>query len=303
MSKPGPARFHLDRQPKHAIAGRRGSIVTRTVEKAGVQMSRSTPGPAVTLEHPFPGVRLLTLNRPRLRNAMTEEVTRAWREAIAEVRSDHSVRALVITGAGTSFCSGADLSWLDSATDQDRTVDRLRDTMLEFYQSWLAPRELPFPVIAAVNGPTVGAGLALALACDLRYAATGASFSAPFLYLGTHGGMGITALLPEIIGQARTRELLFTGRTVSATEVCKWGLVSAVADDVLELALETAQRIASAAPVATRLTKSGLNRLASDVAAALSWEGLAQPVTLTTADLHEGISARRAGREPKFEGR
>jgi enoyl-CoA hydratase len=263
----------------------------------------SSAGPAVLVETPSDGVRLLTLNRPQVRNALTQELSAAWRAVTDEISKDRSVRALVITGAGSSFCSGADLSWLDDASEHDRTVDRLRDTMLDFYRTWLAARAMPFPVIAAINGPTVGAGLALALACDLRYAATTAAFSAPFLHLGTHGGMGITALLPEVVGAARARELLFTGRVVDATEAREWGLVAGVGDDVVDLALRNARLIARAAPIPTRLTKVGLNRLGADVLAAVEWEGMAQPVSMVTRDLHEGISARRSGREPMFEGR
>jgi enoyl-CoA hydratase/carnithine racemase len=248
-------------------------------------------------------VRLLTLNRPRLRNAMTEELTTAWGAAMAELASDVSVRVLVVTGAGTSFCSGADMSWLDRADEDERTPNRLRDTMLPFYRAWLAPRELPFPVIAAVNGPTVGAGLALALACDVRYGAPGAMFSAPFLHIGTHGGMGITALLPEVIGAPRAREMLFTGREVSASEALQWGLLAAIDADVVGAAIDAAVLIAGAAPIPTKLTKVGLNQMGADLTAALNWESLAQPVTMATSDLHEGISARRGNRAPKFEGR
>jgi enoyl-CoA hydratase/carnithine racemase len=95
--------------------------------------------------------------------------------------------------------------------------------MLPFYRAWLAPRYLTIPVIAAVNGPAVGAGLCLALACDLRYAATSATFSAPFLQLGTHGGMAASWQLPEAIGVSRARELLYTGRVVQADEALYWG--------------------------------------------------------------------------------
>jgi enoyl-CoA hydratase len=244
----------------------------------------------------------LTLNQPKLRNAMTEEMTSAWIEALASVRDDREVRALVITGAGTSFCSGADLSWLDLALEGERTPDRLRDKMTPFYQAWLAPRELPFPVIAAINGPVVGAGVCLALACDLRYASPNAMFKTPFIYLGTYGGMGITALLPEVVGDARAREMLFTGRDVHAGEASNWGLVSRVQDDVVHYSIEIAATIASAAPIPTRLTKKGLEQAKAGLAAAINWESLAQPITLATSDLHEGIAARKAHREPLFIG-
>lgn len=256
----------------------------------------------VLLSAPSPGVRLITLNRPEIRNAMTEEVTAGWNAAVTEVAADREVRALVVTGAGSSFCSGADLSWLDQGADHDITPDRLRERMLPFYRSWLRPRDLPFPVIAAVNGPVVGAAVCMALACDLRYAGTGAMFSTPFIYLGTHGGMGATWLLPEAIGVSRAREMLYTGREVRTDEALDWGLVGAVVDDVLTHSLTVAAQIAGAGPIATRLTKAGLEQAAHGLEAALQWEALAQPITMTTSDLHEGIQARRQHRPPAFRG-
>jgi enoyl-CoA hydratase len=258
---------------------------------------------AVLVTEPSPGIRLLTLNRPAVRNAMTEELTVAWDAAIDRVAADRDTRVLVVTGEGSSFCSGADLSWLDQGSAEDVTIDRLRDRMLPFYRSWLRPRRLPFPVIAAVNGPTIGAGICLALACVVRFASSTALFSAPFLYRGTHGGMGATWLLPEAIGMSRAREMLYTGREVHPHEARNWGLVVDVSDDVLGHSLGVAARIAEAGPIALRLTKTGLEQSAAGLETAIQWEALAQPVTMSTADLHEGIQAFRQGRPPRFLGR
>lgn len=257
---------------------------------------------AVLLTSPGPGIRLLTLNRPGIRNAMTEEMTSTWNEALDAVAADAETRVLVVTGQGSSFCSGADLSWLDQGSG-DVTIDRLRDRMLPFYRSWLRPRALPFPVIAAVNGVTVGAGVCLALACDLRYASHSAKFSTPFIFRGTHGGMGATWLLPEAIGVLRAREMLYTGREVKPEEALDWGLVTGIADDPLAQSLAVAARIAEAAPIALRLTKTGIEHSAGSLETALEWEALAQPVTMTTADQHEGIMAFRENRAPQFRGR
>jgi enoyl-CoA hydratase/carnithine racemase len=152
-----------------------------------------------------PGVALVTLNLPQLRNAMTTELTSAWVTAMDEIAVDRSLRVVVVTGAGSAFCSGADLSWLDQGNLSDNTPDRLRDRMLPFYRAWLAPQRIPVPVIAAVNGAAVGAGLCLALACDLRYASPSAAFSAPFTQVGAHGGMAVSWLLPEAVGMPRAR--------------------------------------------------------------------------------------------------
>jgi enoyl-CoA hydratase len=245
---------------------------------------------------------MLRLTLPEMRNAMTTALTSAWTDAMAELAGDASIRSLVVTGDRTSFCSGADLSWLDQGDPTNNSPDRLREKMLPFYRSWLSVKDLPFPVIAAVEGPAVGAGLCLALACDLRYASPTAKFSAPFIYLGTHGGMAVTWLLPQAIGVPRAREMLYTGREVSATEAREWGLVSDVTDDVVAHSLEVATKIASAAPIATRLTKTGLEQAELGYQASLQWEALAQPVTMGTADIHEGVRAKREHRAPVFHG-
>jgi enoyl-CoA hydratase/carnithine racemase len=258
---------------------------------------------AVTLSSPEPQVRLATLNRPHIRNAMTGEMTDAWNAALDEAAADRNTRVLVVTGAGSSFCSGADLSWLDQGSAEDVTTDRLRERMLPFYRAWLRPRSLPFPVIAAVNGPAVGAGVCLALACDIRFAGPDAVFSTPFVHRGTHGGMAATHLLPEAIGVSRARDMLYTGREVGPDLAQEWGLVSEVTDDVLTHALSMASRIAQAAPIALRLTKSGLEQSAAGLEASLQWEALAQPITMTTSDLHEGVQAFRENRRPQFRGR
>ena len=259
------------------------------------------PDPIVVAT-PTPGVTVLTLNLPQVRNAMTEALTAAWSSAIEALAVDPDVRALVVTGEGPVFCSGADLSWLDQGASDDITPDRLRSKMLPFYRSWLAARDLPFPVIAAINGAAIGAGLALALACDLRYASTDAVFSTPFIHLGTHPGMATTYLLPEAIGMSRAREMLYTGRNVDAHEALEWGLINGVSDDVLAQAISVATNIASAAPIATKLTKSGLQQSVNGFDVSLHWEAMAQPITMATADLHEGIQARRGRRPPVFNG-
>jgi enoyl-CoA hydratase/carnithine racemase len=257
----------------------------------------------VAQSRPAAGVALLTLSLPEMRNAMTAEMTVAWDHAVADVMADGDVRAVVLTGAGSAFCSGADLSWLDQGRAHENTPDQLRSKLLPFYRSWLSARDIAVPVIAAVNGPAVGAGLCLALACDVRYAAPTATFSAPFSQIGTHAGLGATWLLREAIGMSRTREMLYTGRTVGAYEAVNWGLASAVADDVVSFAVGMAEKIAHAAPIAVRLTKSTLAQVEHGLEASLRAEALAQAVTLASEDIHEGIDAVRSHRAPDFRGR
>lgn len=249
------------------------------------------------------GIVLLTLNDPARRNAMSDEMTEAWRAEIAGLRKDPSVRCVVVTGAGTAFSSGGDLSWL--AERGEVAVPSLRDRMLDFYRTWLSIRSLEVPTIAALNGAAVGAGLCLALGCDLRYAAADAKLTAPFTRLGIHPGMAATYLLPEAVGLPLAREMLFTGRVVTGEKAEACGLVNRAVprEDVLDVALEVAAEIAANGPVATRLTKVALAGGGhSSLDEALRWESLAQPVTMVTDDLREGIAAQREKRAPRFTG-
>lgn len=255
------------------------------------------------LEMPYDGVAVLTLDNPAQRNAMSEEMTSSWVRAVDALAADSSVRVVVVTGAGSAFCAGGDTAWI--ASEPDAEVDRLRTRMIGFYRAWLRIRDLEVPTIAAVNGPAIGAGLCVALACDLRYAASSAGLAAPFVRLGMAPGMAATYLLPNVVGEAHARELLLTGRTVDAPEALALGLVSRVfeADGFDEAVLQAARSIAATAPIPSRYTKLALRDGGhASFDAALQWEALAQPVTLATADLQEGIAAARAKREPVFRG-
>jgi enoyl-CoA hydratase len=243
------------------------------------------------------------LDNPDQRNAMSEEMTAAWAAAVDELAGDRSVRAVVVTGEGTAFCSGGNTSWI--ASEPDASVDYLRTRMIAFYRAWLSIRRLEVPTIAAVNGHAIGGGLCLALACDLRYAAAPAKLGVPFVKLGMHAGMAATYLLPDVVGPAHARDLLLTGRVVDADEALRLGLVSRVipAEGFLDEVLGTAREIAATAPIPSRLTtvalRDGGHR---DLESAVQWEALAQPITLATADLQEGIRASQEKRAPRFTG-
>jgi len=255
------------------------------------------------IDHSDDGVVVLTLNLPERRNAMTEELTGAWVAAMSALRGDRDARVLLVTGAGTAFCAGGDLSWL--GVGAGLSVDELRSRMAPFYRAWLSIRDLEVPTIAVINGPAVGAGLALALACDLRYAAPEATMSVPFTSLGIHAGMAATWLLPEVAGLPVARELLLTGRVVTGEEAVGMGLINRTfpGEGLLAAALGVARSIAANAPVATRLTTVALRDGHRSMADALRWEALAQPVTMATEDLAEGIAAQRERRPPRFTGR
>ncbi|HEU4676511.1 MAG TPA: enoyl-CoA hydratase-related protein [Motilibacteraceae bacterium] len=259
-------------------------------------------------------VAVVTLDLPDRRNLMSDAMTASWARLMTALAADTELRCVVVTGAGPAFCAGGDVSWLASLAGgstsagaaDGATVDALRTRMLSFYRSWLTIRQLEVPTIAAVNGAAIGAGLALALACDLRYAADDATLAVPFTSLGLHPGMATTWLLPDVVGLAVARELLLTGRVVTGAEAQRLGLVAAAVprERVLEHALEVAGQVAAAAPVATRLTTVALRAGGhAGLQEALQWEALAQPVTLATEDLQEGLAARRERRPPRFTGR
>jgi enoyl-CoA hydratase/carnithine racemase len=257
----------------------------------------------LTVTRPSDGVVLLTLDLPDRRNAMTDELTAAWGATVDSLRGDRSVRCVVVTGAGKAFCSGGDLSWLRAG---GASVDELRDKMLPFYRTWLSLRSLDVPSIAAVNGAAVGAGAALALSCDVRYAGASAKFTVPFAKLGMHAGMATTYTLAEVAGVAAARELLLTGRVADAPEMLRLGLASAVYDDdvLLPEVLARAEEVASGAPIAHRLHIEALRDGGhASFERALAWEALAQPVTMATADLQEGLTAQAEKRPAVFTGR
>ncbi len=260
--------------------------------------------PHLRLERPEPGIALVSLDNPDQRNAMSEPMTSSWVSAIEGLAGDPELRAVVVTGSGSAFCSGGDTRWI--AGEPDASVDSLRARMLPFYRAWLSVTKLEVPTIAAINGPAIGAGLCLALACDLRYASSTARMGVPFVKLGLHPGMAGTHLLPQVVGRAHARDLLLTGRTVTAEEGLRLGLVSAVwePEEFLERVLEVARGIAATAPIASRLTKLALADAGHcDVESALQWEAMAQPITMATEDLQEGIRAVSAKRAPRFTGR
>lgn len=250
------------------------------------------------------GVVTLTMNRPDIRNAMDPELTEAFSAAVDDLRADASVRAVIVTGAGRAFSAGGDLSWIEPGPGAD--VVAIRAKMRAFYPKFLKVRDLDVPVIAAINGSAVGAGLCLAMACDIRIASVDAKLSAPFTKLGMHPGMAATYLLTRLVGTARASELLFTGDAVSAEGAERIGLVNRVvtAEQVLPVAMEIAKKIAATAPVPTGMTKRAIYLSErSDMDAMLQYEALAQPITMATQDLLEGLASFREKRPPEFTGR
>jgi enoyl-CoA hydratase len=200
----------------------------------------------VRLERPAPGVRLLRLDDPGRRNAISPALRADLCAAVDEVAADGDARALVVTGNGTAFCAGADLA--TTFGDPGLPVHVLRDRLRATYDSFLRVRRLPIPTIAAVQGAAVGAGANLALCCDLRIAGPRARFGFTFTRLGLHPGGGCTHFLVEALGAQRAMAVLLDGATLGAEQAAAAGLVLEVAEDPLGAALATATRYAALDP-------------------------------------------------------
>lgn len=259
---------------------------------------------SVRLERGDPGVVTVVLDNPDKRNALDAEHAGALRRVAADLRGDRSVRCVVVTGAGPAFCSGADLGAL-RAQPAPGTLGR-RELLGEYYRAFLDVADLPMPTIAAVNGPAIGAGLNLALACDLRIAAESARFGATFTRLGIHPGGGVLHALTRLVGPGYAAELVFTAEPVDAGRALEMGLVNRVVPDAELAAAATAlaATIAATAPAATRAAKRTLRiALDADRRAVLEIEALAQAATQESDDAAEGWAAMRERRMPRFPDR
>jgi enoyl-CoA hydratase len=252
------------------------------------------------------GVVVLTLDDPDRRNAMTEEMGDALVAATAELADDVDLRAVVVTGAPPAFSAGGDLAMLEDLARRTRDEGfDATETMRAFYRRFLTVRDLPVPVIAAINGHAVGAGLCVALACDLRIVADDAKVGLNFAKLGLHPGMGGSWLLPRTVDQQRAAAWLYTGRLVSGAEAeaAVMALEATPAAEVLPTALKLAREIAAASPVVVRQLKATLAADEPDLDHALRREASCQAVNYGTEDLREGLAAGRDRRAPTFPGR
>ena len=256
-------------------------------------------------------VAVVTFNDPDRLNAMTEPMGRAFSERTRQLADDASLRAVVLTGAGRAFSAGGDLDWIEARADAahaDPGGDRaaVGDRMRGFYELFLSVRELPCPSIAALNGHAIGAGLCVALACDMRLASRQAKLGFNFSLLGLHPGMGATWMLPRLVGPAHAAELLYSGRSLDAEEAARIGLVNRALEPgaVLPAARELAASIARAAPLANRGIKRALARSAgATLPEQLDFEASEQAICFESEDVREGLAAVRQRRNPRFSGR
>jgi enoyl-CoA hydratase/carnithine racemase len=257
--------------------------------------ARLTATETLTVQRPHAGVAVLQLNRPQRLNAINDVMVGELTETLVGLAADTSVNAVVITGAGRGFCSGIDMRDFGSEVPEATApaIDRLRfqERMAALPQ---AIRDIPQPVIAAVNGPCVGAGLALCLAADIRICSTTATFGNAAILLGLSGAeMGMSYFLPRIVGASVAADWMLTGRIVSAEEADRRGLVSEIVEPALlsERALEIATGIAELAPLGVQLTKRAIqvNTDAAGLQSALELENRNQVLSHAT----EEAAARR----------
>ncbi|WP_181784360.1 enoyl-CoA hydratase/isomerase family protein [Pseudonocardia pini] len=248
-----------------------------------------------------PGIGLLELDRPERLNAISPQLLGELHAALAELAEDRECRVVVLTGRGRGFCAGLDLQ---ESHGGDTVPDRMR---LQKRIASLVPalRALPQPVVAAVNGPAAGGGLALALASDVRIAGESARFGNAFVRIGLSGGdVGVSWLLPRLIGASRAFELLLTGRVVDAREADRIGLVSRVVPDadLRESALAVAREIVANSPFGVRMTKDVMwaQLEAGSLAAGIALENSTQIAASETADQTEAARAFLERRPPEF---
>lgn len=256
------------------------------------------------------GVAVLTLSRPERRNALSAEMIGALARLLAAVEIDDAIGCVVLTGAGGAFCSGGDVKGMadaggrvDTKASFDARVHRQR-----LDQRAISERlhEMPKPTIAMIPGATAGAGLSIALACDLRYAADTAVFTTAFARVGFAGDYGGTWFLPRLVGSAKAKELYFLADRFGAAEAERWGLINA-AVPAAELEAHTmaiARRLANGPRVAYRYMKENLNRAGhGGLGECLDMEALLHNHTGGTEDHREAARAFVEKREPVFRGR
>ncbi|MCZ6784390.1 MAG: enoyl-CoA hydratase-related protein [Proteobacteria bacterium] len=264
--------------------------------------------PFVEVEKPRPHVSLIRLNRPERMNAMSFETVGPLYDAIREVGADNDTWVAVLTGTGRGFCAGLDLESAGVPPGVEGLPMSRIATRAMAYMSDLVPtmRGIPQPIIAAINGPAFGGGLGLSLGADIRIAGRSARFCGAGINNGLTGTeLGISFLLPRLIGAARASDVILSGRVVDAEEAERMGLVSRVVEDdaLLDTALELAEQICGYSPHGVAMTKQVLwsNLEIGSLQAAIDLENRNQLlVRMTTENLDEAIRARREGRKPRY---
>jgi enoyl-CoA hydratase len=266
---------------------------------------------SLVLEARAGDVATLTFNDPERLNAMTAAMGEALADRIAVLSRDESLRAVVLTGTGRAFSAGGDLDMLRAKSAEGRAEPGIarrpiRNSMHAFYKLFLSVRDLACPTIAAINGPAIGAGLCVALACDLRIVSKSATLGLNFTKLDLHPGMGATWTLPRLVGPALAAELLYTSRMFKGEEAAAMGLANRAVEveAVLSEARSVADAIAGCGPTSVRGTKRALARsMNATLDDQLFFEASEQAICFEGDDALEGIDAAVERREPKFQGK
>lgn len=250
-------------------------------------------------------VEVITLNRPERYNAFTFGMVKALGERFSELAFDDEIRAVVVTGAGGAFCSGADLTGPGGREDCFKPLG-MRITTQGYSKMIYGIWTLEKPVIAAVDGVAAGAGCNFALSCDIVIASKRARFIQVFVRRGLVADAGGTYFLPRLVGLAKAKELMFLGEDISADEALRIGLVSRVVPEerLLEEALSLAEKLASGPTRAIGMMKRMLNMsFESDLTSALEREASLQGIAVSTEDVAEGVSSFIEKRDPHFKGK
>lgn len=263
-----------------------------------------TDEPPVRVDRPREHVARLTLDRPDAMNAYDESLLRTLVARLEELDSDDDVRAIILTGAGDrAFCSGVDLENMP-LTPEMEFADY--EAGLGLFQNVVRTlRTIQTPVVGALNGYALGAGCDTALACDIRIVSENAAIGETFIDVGFVPGDGGAYLLPRLIGEARAKELIFTGRHLEGEEIVDWGLARECvpADELLETAESFAAELATQPPIALGFSKSLVNESADvDLETAFEHATRAQRICAQTDDHAEAVDAFAENREPEFTG-
>jgi 2-(1,2-epoxy-1,2-dihydrophenyl)acetyl-CoA isomerase len=252
------------------------------------------------------GVGRITLNRPETLNAWNTQFGLDLRDVVTKDAQDDEVRALLITGAGRGFSSGADLKDEGPGELADDGMPNVRKRLTELYHPiLLGLRELPKPVVAAVNGPAVGIGASLAFACDLIMASASAYFNLAFVNIGLMPDGGSTAFVPAAVGKARAFQMALLGERIPAQQALDWGLINLVVapEELRKEALDLAKRLASGPTRSYAGSKRALNRMVyGDLNAQLELEAGIQHELFRTNDVREGVTSFIEKRDPAFTG-
>ena len=250
-------------------------------------------------------VATITLNRPERMNAFTWEMTDAWAQALAEAQKDDTVHVVIVTGAGKAFCSGGDIQGMGER--KDRTpLERKSELVAHVHRIPLTLEAMDKPVIAAVNGAATGAGMDLALQCDLRYAAQSARLGETYVRVGLVPGAGGTWFLPRLAGTAKALELFWTGELISAEEAERIGIVNKVLpdDQLMPHVREVAAKIAKGPPLSIRFIKRAVYQgTRIDLRTSLDLISSHYAVVSSSADHREAVAAYLEKRKPSFTGK